>query len=72
VFYETEVPSMEEEEVCKLLQECLAMRLKYLFQESVQPWQSEGCDRDAIETQTSNSDTDPFQFVPEAASTVCV
>jgi len=66
---------MEEEEVCKLLQECLAMRLKYLFQETVQPWQKESCavEADANETSgTSNSDTaDPFQFVPEPASSVC-
>lgn len=72
MLYEAEVPSMEEEEVCKLMQECLAMRLKYLFQESLQPWQKEGCIGDAIEPETSISNTDPFQFVPEAASRVCV
>jgi AMP deaminase len=63
---------MEEEEVCKLMQECLAMRLKYIFQESLHPWQDENCKADAINEGPSISDTDPFRYVPEAASPVCV
>ena len=63
---------MEEEEVCKLMQECLALRLKYIFQESVHPWHHESCIIDAIEEGTSISDIDLFHYIPEAASPVCV
>lgn len=72
MFFEAEVPSMEEEEVCKLMQECLAMRLKYIFQESLHPWQGVSSAADAIEEGTSISDSEPFHFVPEPASPVCV
>nr|PNR52646.1 hypothetical protein PHYPA_009020 [Physcomitrium patens] len=69
----TEVPSMEEEEVCNLMQECLAMRAKYLFHEISHPWQSESHQEDdsthaATSSSSSDPDPDPFRYAPEAAS----
>ncbi|KAJ7519785.1 hypothetical protein O6H91_20G055400 [Diphasiastrum complanatum] len=59
-----EAPSEEEEEVCILMQECLALREKYVYRERVHPWDKE----EIIDPSTPKPNPDPFQYEPEVAS----
>ncbi|KAI5076446.1 hypothetical protein GOP47_0009040 [Adiantum capillus-veneris] len=59
-----EAPSSEEEEVCRLMQECLALREKYVFREKVAPWDTETI----TDPSTPKRDPDPFQYEQEPAS----
>ncbi|KAH8974528.1 hypothetical protein BDL97_01G106700 [Sphagnum fallax] len=59
-----EAPSAEEEEVCVLMQECLALREKYVFREKVHPWYKE----ELSDPSTPKPDPEPFQYRPEPAS----
>ncbi|KAJ8645065.1 hypothetical protein MRB53_006813 [Persea americana] len=51
-------PSGEEEEVHAMIQECLALRLKYVYRENVAPWMKETIP----ESDTPKMDHDPFRF----------
>ncbi|CAH9090207.1 unnamed protein product [Cuscuta epithymum] len=64
----SQVPTMnesvniEEEEVLRMIRECLALRQRYIFKENVVPWMK------AVDGE-SNVKLNPFQFVPcEATS----
>lgn len=57
-------PSAEDIEALKLLQQCLALRDKYLFQEAVPAWRK---DRSKLPIPDPK---DPFRFDPEPASDV--
>ncbi|XP_030480378.2 AMP deaminase [Cannabis sativa] len=52
----------EEEEVRKMLRECLELRQRYLYRESVSPWMK------AAVSNTSNPKKDPFHFESVDAS----
>nr|XP_043607645.1 probable AMP deaminase isoform X2 [Erigeron canadensis] len=54
----------EEEEVRKMLRECLDLREKYVFREKNVPWAQEH----AGESQLSVNKSDPFRFVPVEAT----
>eukprot|EP00252_Welwitschia_mirabilis_P022782 TRINITY_DN6264_c0_g1_i1.p1 TRINITY_DN6264_c0_g1~~TRINITY_DN6264_c0_g1_i1.p1 ORF type:complete len:544 (+),score=105.26 TRINITY_DN6264_c0_g1_i1:214-1845(+) len=60
----TDPPSAEEEEVCLMLQECLGLRNRYVFKESIPPWEKESI----TEPGTPKRNSDPFLYVPEAKS----
>lgn len=53
--------NIEEEEVCKMIRECLDLRKKYIYKENVVPWKAE-----PVET-----NPDPFHFEPVEATGVC-
>lgn len=53
-----DMPSSEDVEVCLMLQECLQLRDKYIFQEAVPPWH-----RDA-NTLPMPDPSDPFRYDP--------
>lgn len=62
----SESTNIEEDEVRKMIQECLDLRKTYVYTEMVAPWR-----KDAVpETDTSETRTDPFHFEPVEASTV--
>lgn len=50
----------EEEEVQKMIRECLDLREKYVFRETNVPWSQ----THAGETSLSDIKSDPFRFVP--------
>ncbi|XP_004509928.1 probable AMP deaminase [Cicer arietinum] len=50
--------NIEEEEVCKMIRECLDLRKKYIYKENVVPWKAE-----PVET-----NPDPFHFEPVEAT----
>lgn len=52
--------NIEEEEVCKMIRECLDLRKKYVYKENVVPWKAE-----PVET-----NSDPFHFEPVEATAV--
>ncbi|KAH9709331.1 AMP deaminase [Citrus sinensis] len=56
--------NIEEEEVWKMIQECLDLRKRYVFTEKVAPWMKEA----EPETNISEMRSDPFHFVPVEAS----
>eukprot|EP00250_Pteridium_aquilinum_P005836 c15864_g1_i1 orf=2-1156(-) len=59
-----EAPSAEEEEVCRMMQECLALRQKYVFRERAAPW-----DKETItDPSTPKRNPDPFYYEQEPAS----
>ncbi|KAH7299486.1 hypothetical protein KP509_24G014400 [Ceratopteris richardii] len=59
-----EAPSPEEEEVCRLMQECLLLRQKYVFRERIVPWK-----KDSIADHSSPlQNPDPFHYEQEPAS----
>lgn len=58
---------MEEEEVCILIQECLALREKYVFQEKIHPWQIGSHELESIGIPKLNLDT-----MAEGASQVLI
>lgn len=56
----TEVPSLDEVEVYRVIQECLKLRKKYLFREVVAPW-----DKEVIsDPSTPKPNPDPFSYTP--------
>ncbi|XP_058073870.1 AMP deaminase-like [Magnolia sinica] len=55
-----EAPSREEEEVCAMIRECLALREKYVFRENVAPWMKETTTESSIPA----VNRDPFCFDP--------
>ncbi|KAH9773674.1 AMP deaminase [Citrus sinensis] len=59
-----EPTNIEEEEVWKMIQECLDLRKRYVFTEKVAPWMKEA----EPETNISEMRSDPFHFVPVEAS----
>ncbi|CAM6102988.1 unnamed protein product [Calypogeia fissa] len=59
-----EAPSQEEEEVCLLMQECMAMREKYVFRENAHPWEKE----EITDPSTPKPNPQPFRYEPEPAS----
>lgn len=69
IFYKillSEPTNIEEEEVWKMIQECLDLRKRYVFTEKVAPWMKEA----EPETNISEMRSDPFHFVPVEASKV--
>ncbi|KAM1102796.1 hypothetical protein ACFX13_011654 [Malus domestica] len=58
--------SKEEEEVHKMIRECLDLRKRYLYKEEVAPWMVARLDSIAPEKKS-----DPFHFDPVEASTHC-
>ena len=56
----SEPMNIEEEEVCKMIRECLDLRKKYVYKENVLPWKAE-----PVET-----NSDPFHFEPVEATGV--
>ena len=56
----SEPTNIEEEEVCKMIRECLDLRKKYVYKEKVVPWKTE-----PVETIF-----DPFHFEPVEATAV--
>ncbi|KAH7279295.1 hypothetical protein KP509_37G013600 [Ceratopteris richardii] len=59
-----EAPSEEEIEVCSMLQECLELRNKYVYRETVAPWYKE----ELTDPSTPNPNPDPFHYEQEPAS----
>lgn len=56
----------EEEEVRKMIRECLELRQRYLYRENVSPWM-----KIAVENSSSSKmKKDPFHFEPVEASAV--
>ena len=51
-------PSIEEQEVCLQLQECLKLREKYVFRETVKPWDSKY--KPLFPTGNLSADRSPF------------
>eukprot|EP01018_Ginkgo_biloba_P000785 Gb_23346 [translate_table: standard] len=62
-----EAPSAEEAEVCLMMQECLAMREKYVFREEAAPWEKEVI----TDPSTPRPNSDPFLYEPEAKTEHC-
>eukprot|EP01018_Ginkgo_biloba_P003890 Gb_35523 [translate_table: standard] len=62
-----EAPTTEEEEVCWMMQECLALRDKYVFREKVLPWEKEII----TDPSTPKANPDPFYYETEPASEHC-
>ncbi|RDX92539.1 AMP deaminase, partial [Mucuna pruriens] len=56
-----ETTNIEEEEVCKMIRECLDLRKKYVYKENI-PWKTE-----PVET-----NSDPYHFEPVEATTCLV
>lgn len=59
-----DAPTSEEEEVCRMMQECLALREKYVFREKVVPWEREII----TDPSTPKRNPKPFFFGDEPAS----
>lgn len=55
-----EPANIEEEEVCKMIRECLDLRKKYVYKENIVPWK----------TEPVATNSDPFHFEPVEATTV--
>lgn len=55
--------NIEDEEVLKMIRECLDLREKYVFRETTAPWMKES-------GQDSKMKDDPFVFVPVEATAV--
>lgn len=62
----SESRNIEEEEVLKLIRECLDLREKYVFREKVVPWMNGAVQESAISDVKQN----PFNFVPVEATAV--
>ncbi|XP_057416255.1 probable AMP deaminase isoform X2 [Lotus japonicus] len=54
-----EPANIEEEEVCKMIRECLDLRKKYVYKENIVPWK----------TEPVATNSDPFHFEPVEATT---
>ncbi|CAH8265158.1 unnamed protein product [Arabidopsis lyrata] len=59
-----EVPTSDEVEAYKCLQECLALRKRYVFQETVAPWEKEVIS----DPSTPKPNTEPFAHYPQGKS----
>ncbi|KAG0577068.1 hypothetical protein KC19_5G128400 [Ceratodon purpureus] len=59
-----EAPSEEEEEVCRLMHECLLLRDKYLYREKIPPWVQE----EITDPSTPKANPNPFKYHAEPAS----
>ncbi|MCO5607264.1 hypothetical protein L7F22_061457 [Adiantum nelumboides] len=59
-----EAPSEEEVEVCSMLQDCLELRNKYVYRDSVAPWYKE----EMNDPSTPKPNPDPFHYEQEPAS----
>ncbi|CAK9271180.1 unnamed protein product [Sphagnum jensenii] len=59
-----EAPSAEEDEVCSWMQECLALREKYVFREEVHPWKK----HEITDPSTPKPNPNPFHYVAQLAS----
>lgn len=59
-----EAPSEEEVEVCSMLQDCLNLRNKYVYRDSVAPWYKE----EMTDPSTPKPNPDPFHYEQEPAS----
>lgn len=57
--------SFEEQEVLKMIRECLDLRGKYVFRENVDPWR-----KSSEKSELAFVNNDPFNFVPVEASSV--
>lgn len=57
--------SVEEQEVTRMIRECLDLRGKYVFRENVDPWA-----KSTEKTGLPEVNSDPFNFVPVEASFV--
>lgn len=57
--------SVEEQEVLRMIRECLDLREKYVFRENVDPW-TKSMKRSGL----AEVNNDPFNFVPVEASSV--
>ncbi|KAL8533930.1 hypothetical protein ACS0TY_010092 [Phlomoides rotata] len=55
--------SIEEQEVLRMIRECLDLRGKYVFRENVDPWR-----KSSEKTDLADVNGDPFEFVPVEAS----
>ena len=62
----SEPTNKEEEEVRKMIRECLALRQNYLYREKVSPWMKVVED----DVDASEVKSDPFHFKPVEASAV--
>jgi hypothetical protein len=58
--------STEEEEVRKMIRECLDLRKSYVYREIVEPWMVEAVG----ESSASEMNCDPFHFEPAEATAV--
>lgn len=58
--------STEEEEVRKMIRECLDLRKSYVYREIVEPWMVEAVG----ESSASEMNSDPFHFKPTEATAV--
>lgn len=57
--------SFEEQEVLRMIRECLDLRGKYVFREKVDPWR-----KSSEKSDLADVNSDPFNFVPVEASSV--
>lgn len=62
----SEVPTSDEVEAYKCLQECLELRKKYVFQETVAPWEKEVIS----DPSTPKPNPEPFAHYPQGKSDV--
>nr|BAD94943.1 AMP deaminase like protein [Arabidopsis thaliana] len=62
-----EVPTSDEVEAYKCLQECLELRKRYVFQETVAPWEKEVIS----DPSTPKPNTEPFAHYPQGKSDHC-
>lgn len=62
----SESTSREEEEVLKMIRECLDLRKNYVYRELVAPWKKET----EVKSSASNKNSDPFHFEPVEATAV--
>lgn len=68
IIFPADPVSVEEEEVLKLIRECLDLREKYVYREEVAPWMKETIS----ESKASDKKHDPFSFGQfEATSVSC-
>lgn len=56
---------MEEEDVCRMIRECLDLRKKYVYREVVSPWKMK-----SVENSTLSKNSDPFHFEPVEVTAV--
>lgn len=62
----SESRSVEEEDVLRMICECLDLRETYVYWEMVEPWMREV----VVESNTSEMSSDPFHFEPAEATAV--
>ena len=62
----SEVPTSDEVEAYKCLQECLELRKRYVFQETVAPWEKEVIS----DPSTPKPNLEPFAHYPQGKSDV--